>query len=132
MTGTLTGSTNLDGVKRAVSADAIFCAVCGLLSVALTQPISNWIGLANSSMLFALGIGLLIYGIGLFLFARRNPINAARFAIGGNVLWILGTLAVLVTNVLGLNTVGYIVLIVIGLEVAALAIWQSMELRKDR
>jgi uncharacterized membrane protein len=132
MTGSLTGSTNLDGVKRAVSADAIFCAVCGLLSIALAQPISNWIGLANSSLLLTLGIGLLIYGIGLFLFARRNPTNAARFAISGNVLWILGTLAVLVTNMLGLNTAGYIVLIVIALEVAVLAFWQSMELRKNR
>ena len=84
--------------------DAATCVATGLLLSALAAPLSPLLGLPAPLLFFA---GLSLFPIAAFMAwtARRPSQPAVWLVIGGNVLWVLGSLLVLAMSPTKLGTV---------------------------
>jgi hypothetical protein len=114
-------------LRRALLADGVVSGLSGLILVAAPRAVAGLIG-TSAGIVAAVGVSLLLYGFVLVRSARREtPRRAeAAVAVGLNVAWLLGTVAVVVAGVLtregnwALILVGDVVLVFTGLEVVGL------------
>lgn len=113
------------GLQRLLTIDGATCLIFGALLLTLTKPLAEMCGLPVALLTYA-GVFLLPIGAAMLLIARmRPPAHALVWAvIGGNALWILGSMSLLV--IFSPTWFGVAFLILQGLAVAALA-W--LELR---
>lgn len=100
--------------------DAATCIATGALLSTLSTPLSSWLGLPEPLLFYA--------GLALFPIAGFMAWTAARLAepavwavIGGNVLWVLGSLAVLALSPTALGTAFAVV------QAAAVAVLAELE-----
>lgn len=101
-------------LRRVLQADAAVVAVSGLALIGFAQPFADFLGstgIDSATMTTILRlIGLLFFPIAAFVLytANSQPLKS-RFAwgiIGFDFVWALTSLALLVTNALGLSTGG--------------------------
>lgn len=108
--------------------DALTCVATGLLLSVMHLKLAEWLGLPAPLLLYA---GLSLFPIAAFMAwtAQRPAAPAVWLVIGGNVLWVLGSLAVLA---LSPTAIGYAFVIVQAVAVAVLAELEYMGLRGVR
>lgn len=99
--------------------DAVTCAFTGLVLSLLSTRLSAWLGLPGPLLFYA---GLVLFPTAAFMAwtatRPRMPKAAVWIVIGGNALWVLGSLLVLA---LSPTALGYAFVIAQALVVAALA-----------
>ena len=129
MTGNATAAPLL---RRAMQADAVVSWVSGLLLTLLPGPLSALIGFAEPDYLLAVGIGLIGYAAWLLFSARRPEVNlwAGRTAILLNVLWVVGSAALLLAVPGLFNSLGQWLVGLVALVVADFALVQYIGLRR--
>jgi hypothetical protein len=117
--------------RLAAQADGVFCSVCGVAATLMSEGIHQWSGLP-SSFLLILGIGLLVYGLGLIGIASARPGNRMlmQAVFGGNVVWIVLSVLLLLVDPFRLTSEGRILVIIIAVLVAGFAWWQYTALRR--
>jgi hypothetical protein len=84
-------------LRRALAANAVFSAGCGLTLMVAPRAVGAWIGLEGAAGLLAvLGAGLLAFGAGLVHLATRPvpPARWVRAATLSDFLWVGATLVV--------------------------------------
>ncbi|MBL8155745.1 MAG: hypothetical protein JNM70_16295 [Anaerolineae bacterium] len=126
-----------DGIlfaQRAAQADGLFCAACGIVMALGGDGLASWAGLASSLPLFILGIGLIVYGAALIGLARAYPghVRLTQTILVLNLLWVIGSIPILVFNPFRLTSGALVALLVIGLAVGGFALWQNAALRRLR
>ena len=112
-------------------ADAISCLACGLLQVACSGTLQQWLGL-SAAMLTGTGRFLLIYGAAVAFLATRVRVPGAIIwiLIAGNSIWALACLAILIGDRLDLTLLGNAYVVIQAFTVAALAQLQYLGLRQ--
>lgn len=112
------------GLQRLLTIDGATCLIFGALLLVLTKPLAEMCGLPIPLLTFA-GVFLLPIGGLMLLIARmRPPARALVWAvIGGNALWILASLSLLV--IFAPTWFGVTFLILQGFAVGAL-VWLEM------
>lgn len=99
--------------------DAVTCAFTGLVLALLSARLSEWLGLSETLLFYA---GLVLFPTAAFMAwtatRRTMPKAAVWTVIGGNALWVLGSLLVLA---LSPTALGYAFVIAQAIVVAALA-----------
>jgi hypothetical protein len=115
-------------LRLLLNIDAATCIATGLLLSLLAGRLSPMLGLPEPLLLYA---GLSLFPIAAFMAwtARRPAEPAVWLIIGGNVLWVLGSLLVLAMSPTAL---GYAFVIGQALVVALLAELEYMGLRRVR
>lgn len=110
--------------------DATSCAVPGIL-VAAGAPL--FAPLLGYPPVFLVPIGLILIAcgvmFGLLAAGRGLTTRAVRGVIGFNAVWVVASLAVVVSGAFGPTTVGVIVMVVQAVGVAGIASFQAMTLR---
>lgn len=112
-------------LRKILWLDAATCIATGLLLSILSARLSVWLGLPEALLFYA---GLALFPIAAFMAwtATRLAEPAIWLVIGGNALWVLGSLAVLA---LSPTSLGYAFVIGQALVVAALAEFEYAGLR---
>ncbi|MEI3854150.1 MULTISPECIES: hypothetical protein [Ensifer] len=109
--------SNRSLLNKTFLADGAFSLVSGATLILAAGPLAALISpAATPAMMKVLGVGLLVWGI-FHLSAARNggPVTAsARISIAGDMLWQLGSLALLLAAYASLSAAG-ITLVVIGM-----------------
>ncbi|MFG1710049.1 hypothetical protein ACFLIM_43470 [Nonomuraea sp. M3C6] len=120
-------------LRLALSADAVVTGGNGLVYLALAAPVSSLLG-PEAGVLRGIGAFLLVYGAAVGFLATRRPISpaATKAVIALNIIWTLGSVAVVVTGAAGLTTIGAIWAIAQALVVGVFAELQITGLRKIR
>jgi hypothetical protein len=120
-------------LRLALAADAIVTGGNGLVYLAFATPVSTLLG-PGTGLLRGIGAFLLVYGVAVGLLATRRPIGpaATTFVIALNIIWSLGSVAVVVTGAAGLTTIGAVWAIAQAVVVAVFAELQIIGLRKVR
>ena len=99
--------------------DAVTCVFTGLLLALFSERLSGWLGLPEPLLFYA---GLVLFPTAALMAwtatRAETPKPAVWIVIGGNALWVLGSLLVLA---LSPTTLGYAFVIVQALAVAVLA-----------
>lgn len=94
MHSTLTAPVTDRPLRLSLRVDAVACAACAPLLVFGTGLLSSLLGLP-SSLLVGAGLILLLFAAFLWLTASRPRPASVLAAIAINVLWVLGSVAVL-------------------------------------
>ena len=119
-------------LKYGLLGNAIFSALTGLALIIVPLQIATLMGIPNPTLLRIIGIGLLPFAIQLIIALRRNPIRTGEIyylsAMDG--LWVLGSITILLFNLVAFTTFGLITFSLVALTVADFMIMQIMGVRK--
>jgi hypothetical protein len=118
-------------LRRVLWADALVCLTCGLLLVLGAQLLADLLALP-ATLLLPTGIFLLPYGaLVAWIATRANPPRWAVWAVViVNVLWVVGSFALLVSGGVTPNALGIAFIIAQAAIVACFAIVQTVGLRQ--
>lgn len=119
-------------LKNALYGNSIFSLTSGLAFVLFSKAIANFIGLSASWIILSLGTGLLLYGWQIHTAAKADPINTgfAQFAVYADLIWVLGSVILIFTNLVAFTTAGKWGIAFIADIVLVFAILQYVGLRR--
>ena len=119
-------------LKNALFGNSAFSFISGLAAVLFSKAIANFLGLSVSWIILALGIGLILYGIEIFIAAKAEPVNkgVATFAVYADLAWVLGSAVLIFANLVDFTTAGKWVIAIVADIVLVFAILQFVGLRR--
>lgn len=119
-------------LRTALRGNGLFSAVSGVVLVVASRPLAQFIGLPWPSVLLITGILLLLYALDLFWFTSRETLNLtfAWIAIDLDVAWVIGSVALLLTDPVGFTVAGKWFIGLIAEVVALFAIAQWLGVRR--
>lgn len=112
--------------------NAISSGATGLGLVIFSDFIA-WLFETRATMPFIeVGLFLLVFATLVFSVSRRNPLNAnlVRLVIVLDVLWVVGSFAIVLFQPFAISVVGYVAIGAVALWVAAMAYLQSAGLKQ--
>ena len=120
-------------LRLALVADAAASGAMGVILAAAANPLATWFGLPVA-LLREVGLLLIPYAGLLVYLARKDstPRLPAQIVVAGNVLWVLGSVALLVSRVVAPTALGMAFVIAQALIVAILAELQVMGFKRQR
>ena len=127
-----TMSVNDRLLRMALRGNGIFSTVSGALLVVASRPLAEFLGVSSAAALLSLGVILLLYAVDLFWMTSRENLSLpfAWFAIIMDVLWVIGSIVLLVADPLGLTVAGKWAIGLIAEAVALFAIVQWLGVRR--
>jgi len=117
----------------ALRANAVFSFACGLALAAWSSPMAAWTGFPASNWLRLIGLGLVGFGIVLWLFAARGakPRAGAVLVSALDLAWVLVTSSLALGVPALFNTTGVTlvlataVVVLVFFELQAYALWRT-------
>src|SRR5688572_3717166 len=130
---TMRAFVNWSLLRLALLADAAASGIMGVLLAAAADPLAAWFGLPLA-LLREVGLLLIPYaGLLIYLAGRQTtPRLPAQLIIAGNVLWVIGSVALLISSLVAPTTLGTAFVIAQALIVAILAELQLLGLKRQR
>ncbi|MEO6287558.1 MAG: hypothetical protein ABIN80_23435 [Dyadobacter sp.] len=119
-------------LKNVMLINAISSGATGLGLVIFSDFIA-WLFETRATMPFIeVGLFLLVFATLVFSVSRRNPLNAnlVRLVIVLDVLWVVGSFAIVLFQPFAISVVGYVAIGAVALWVAAMAYLQSAGLKQ--
>jgi hypothetical protein len=120
-------------LRLALLADAVASGAMGVLLAVAADPVALWFGLPVA-LLREVGLLLIPYTILLVYLATRatTPRLPAQLIVAGNVLWVIGSVALLISDLVAPTALGMAFVIAQALIVAILAELQLLGLKRQR
>ena len=129
-------------LRNALRGNALFSIVSAGVLLIGAEPVAEMIGLAGAEIIAGLdgagflrviGLGLLLWVADIMWIATRPKINNsyAWMIIGGDLLWIVGSVVLLLTQALPFNTTGSWAVFLIADAVLMFAIAQYLGIRRN-
>ena len=121
-------------LQRAVLGNAVFSGISGLIMVLAADALSQYLGLGSPIILTVVGIVLLLYMPILVWLANKSPVpmHFAWEVIALDVLWVLGSVLLIFTDLVPLSIGGKWTVALIADIVALFAILQYVGLRRQQ
>ncbi len=128
----VTKSNNNGTAQWAVEADGAFCVLAGLVFLLGANGVSQFMGAQSSAVIGIIGLGTLLYGIGLLYDVFKGKVNTRllQVAIRLDVVWIVASVVLLVAAPAALNTEGRWTVLILADVVAMFGIWKYTGLRR--
>ena len=119
-------------LRTALRGNMVFSEVSGLTSLFAARPIANFLGLESTLPFIIIGILLLSHGAILWWGTSQTEIPRwlAWYAIEGDVVWVLASIAILITDPWSFTVGGKWMIALLADAVAAFAIIQYIGLRR--
>ena len=119
-------------LRNALRGNSIFSAMSGLITAIGASVLVQFMDVGSAALYLVVGIALIIHAVMLYLNTRTDRINVgfAWYAIIGDVLWVLATAFILLTDSFNLSSEGKWLLLFIGDIVLLFAIAQFLGLRR--
>lgn len=132
MTALQTFSDNSHFLRQALRGNALFSGLSGLVSLLAASSLANFTGIAQTAVSPTLGLILIPYGLLLFWAARQPVLDVrlAKTAVFLDMLWVIGSLILLLGNWLPLTLAGKWTIGLLAEAVATFAILQTIGLRR--
>jgi hypothetical protein len=121
-------------LRRTLFGNVAFSLASGVAVLLFSGPIAEFMGIAAPALLLVIGGGLLAFALMVFQTARQVPLNRARatLILIADVLWVVGTAVILVTDLFALTDGGKVVSLVVALIVADFAVFEWIGLRRGQ
>lgn len=122
--------TNL--LHQALLANGIFSSISGLVFMVSSAPIAAFLGVDFNAVLIALGLALVLFGLGVLWLSSRPeiPRSLAILVTVLDLAWVLGSIILLVSGIIPLTPEGKWAIAIIADIVAVFAILQIIGLRR--
>ena len=125
--------SNWSLLRLALLVDAVASGGMGVLLAAAADPLAAWFGLPVA-LLREVGLLLIPYaGLLVYLANKQTtPRLPAQIIVAGNVLWVIGSAALLMSGLVAPTALGKAFVIAQALIVAVLAELQLLGLKRQR
>ncbi|RPI96371.1 MAG: hypothetical protein EHM40_01545 [Chloroflexi bacterium] len=119
-------------LKNALRLDSAFSFLSGLAFLLFSKAIASFLGMSASRVILAIGVGVIVYAVELYLAARAEPVHTgiARFAVYGNLVWVLGSAVLIFANIVPFTTAGKWAIAIVADIVLVFGIFQYLGLRR--
>jgi hypothetical protein len=117
-------------VRRVLWGNGVFSTVSGVLMLVNPSSIADFMGMRSPVPLILIGVGLLGFACSVFYVASK-PITNRTFVgiiIALDLIWVIGSAMVLLTNIFELTQGGSVVVAIVALIVLGFAIGQGVGL----
>jgi hypothetical protein len=123
-------SDNSKLLRYAFRGNAAFSGLAGMDMILFSDRIAELLGVADPRLFVFLGVGLIAWAGHLLVASRRESLSLreAWYFVSGDVLWVLGSVAVLVRG--GLSTQGMWAVGLVALGVLGFAEAQFFGIRR--
>jgi hypothetical protein len=120
-------------LQNVMQINALFSDIFAFILIFFSKSVATYIGLAQSTWLIYIGIGLGAWAIILFRESIKSIVNPifAKLAIIGDLLWVVGSILVITMELVPLTTPGKWGIAIIGDFVLGFAVGQYFGLRKQ-
>lgn len=121
-------------LRRALSANAAFSGLSGIALIVGFGPIGQLVGVHLPGLFIAIGVGLLLFALGLSQNARRTTIDRTQAVIAtiADIAWVAASGAILLINPEPLTLAGKWLIAIVADVVALFAVLQLWGLRRWR
>lgn len=128
----LMSTNNSSFLRNALYGNSIFCFTSGLGFSLFSKALAIFLGLSTSWIILVIGIGLILYGLEVFVFAKRENISEGftKFVISADLAWVLGSVLLIFTNLFTFTTAGKWAIAIVADIVLVFAILQYVGLRR--
>ncbi|MCC5874094.1 MAG: SRPBCC family protein [Gammaproteobacteria bacterium] len=119
-------TTTTQPLRSALIANAVFSAGCGAAMLIAPRQIDAWLALGHPLMLQVVGPGLLVFAADLLHQATRPRLLTWRalYASVADLLWVIGTLALLLIAPSLVSATGATLMLAIAAVVLTFGLWQ--------
>jgi hypothetical protein len=120
-------------LRLALLADAVASGAMGIVLAAAAEPLARGFGLPLA-LLREVGLLLIPYAALLVFLARKEttPRLPAQIVVAGNGVWVIGSIALLISSLVAPSALGTAFVIAQALIVAILAELQVMGLKRQK
>ena len=119
-------------LKTVLLINALSSGITGLILIVAASLIAQLFGVSATGPFIEVGIFLVAFAT-LVLFVSRGDtqnVNAVRFIIAIDLLWVVASIAIVFLQVFDLSTLGYLLISGVALWVGAMAYLQSAGLKQ--
>lgn len=118
-------------LKNVLFINAASSAATALLLVVFPGFFASLFGVSTRPPFIGVGIFLLLFAIYVFLQSRNEQAepNKIRFIIALDIIWVVGSLAIILPQFFGLTVIGYSLIGGVALWVAMMAYLQTRGLK---
>jgi hypothetical protein len=133
---TLTGTSSRPQPRtllhKILLVDSLSTGAAGIAFIVASSPIAALMGVANPLALVIIGVLFIAFAAAVYYTASREVINrrAAWFIIELNVVYIVGSAIILLTDAFGLSTEGRWLVLILADLVTVFAIVEFVGLRR--
>ena len=128
-------------LRNTLLANAAFSGISGAVLLLASSPVAEFMGIAEwqlveglggATVLSILGIGLFIWMADVLFVATRSPMETrlAWGIVAGDMLWVVGSALILLTNALPLTTGGGWLVLILADAVLVFALVQIVGIRR--
>jgi hypothetical protein len=119
-------------LKYGLLGNAIFSCLTGIALIIAPVQIAIYMGIPDPTLLMGVGIGLLPFAGHLIIALRRKPIRTGEvyYLSAMDGLWVLGSAAILLFDLVPFTTIGLIAFSLVALTVADFMFMQIIGIRK--
>ena len=119
-------------LKNTLFGNSAFSFISGAAFLLFSKAIAGFLGLPASWIILALGVGLIVYGVEIYLGARAEPVHMgiAKFAVYADLAWVLGSAVLVFANIVPFTAAGKWAIAIIADVVLVFAILQYVGLRR--
>jgi hypothetical protein len=125
-------SINTSLLRNTLFGNSVFSFLSGVACLLFSKAIASFLGLSAAWIILALGVGLIVYGVEIYLGARAEPVHTgiAKFAVYADLAWVLGSAVLIFANLVPFTTAGKWAIAIIADIVLVFAILQYVGLRR--
>lgn len=123
--------SSVSKLRKVLMGNAAFSGVSGLALSLFSQAIASWMGVAQSFILLAIGIGLILFSVSLIVAGRKKELNRKniQFIIFQDWAWVFGSAVIIIFQLFNLTQLGYWLVADVAIIVAAFAVFQGKYLK---
>jgi hypothetical protein len=127
-------NTKSNRLRRILQANGLFSGLSGFILTVDSRPVASFLGLDTPIILVVIGVSLMLYAGALFQQAAQDPINPqfVTIAIIMDVAWVIGSIIILLTDLVPLSTGGMWAVAIVADIVAVFAVLQFYSLRRSK
>ncbi len=115
-------------MKTALGLNAIFSALSGALLIAFHNTVADFFDVTNSDMFWVIGVTLIFFSGTIVYEIKRQNALAILWIITQDLLWVIGSIVILVWQPFDLSVMGNYSIAAVALVVSLIALNQSMAL----
>lgn len=125
-------TTNDSLLYNALRADSLFSGLSGIVITFGAGAVADFMGAGNPVSFIVIGIALVLYAAFLLLNSANRPVskNFGWLIVAGNVVWVIGSAIILLTDVFALSAGGRWAVLIVADFVLLFAIAQYLGIRR--
>lgn len=119
-------------LRRTLTANAVFSAICGIGLIVFAAPLAVLMGTVPTWLLVTVGVALFPFAIGLFVNVRRNAMSMAeaRLTVIMDFGWVAGSIGVIAMFADQLTLAGMDIILAVAAVVAVFGVLQTIGIRR--